>query len=148
MKLYHTITSYQFNDYLELNENQTAVIDVEIRDSVNNLYTPSILRWQLTDEDGNIINNRSFSVVQTIVDKVVLDYDDTTITNNIDKLILSIAAGVSISSINVQQNSEIRIKLKDLSNTFPKLFDTTVSDTLDDPFTDLDSPFTNLDETF
>lgn len=148
MILYHTITSYQFNDYLELNENQTAVIDVKIRDSVNNLYTPSILRWQLTDEEGNIINNRYFSTVQTVVDKVVLDYDDTAITEGVDELILSIAAGVAISSVNVQQNSEIKIKLKDFTNSFPKLFDSTVSDTLDDPFRDLDSPFTNLDETF
>lgn len=148
MTLYHTITSYQFNDYLELNENQTAVIDIKIRDSVNNLYTPSILRWQLTDEDGNIINNRSFTIVQTVVDKVILDYDDTAITEGVDELILSIAAGVAISSVNVQQNSEIKIKLKDFTNSFPKLFGSTVSDTLDDPFRDLDSPFTNLDETF
>ena len=149
MNINTTITSYLLtDDYLEINANQTIALNLKIRDDTGNLHTPSILRWQLSDEDGNIINGRLFSVEQTDTDTIILNYDDTTITNEVDKLILSIAAGVSISSVNYQQNSEIEIKLKTPVNIFPQLFDTTVSDTLDDPFADLDTPFTDLDETF
>lgn len=139
-----TLISYKVsNDYIEINENQTAIIPILLKDSNGSLLTPTKLRWQLTDLDGEIINERSFSVVQSVVDKIILNYDDTSITNGIDKLLLSIAVGVVIDDISYQQNAQIRIKLKDFVSPPPDVFEG-----LDDPFTELDSPFTELDETF
>ena len=149
MSINISVISYQYeSNYIEINENQSLIIPLKIKDEYGNLYTPTILRWKLTDLDGNTINGREFTVSQTTVDKIILGYLDTAITNNIDKLLLSIAAGVTISGNNYQQNTQIEIKINNLTNNYPQLFESGISDTLDDPFRDLDSPFTELDETF
>ena len=123
MSINISVISYQCeSNYIEIQENQSLIIPLKIKDEYGNLYTPTILRWKLTDLDGNTINGREFTVSQTTVDKIILGYLDTTITNNIDKLLLSIAAGVTISGNNYQQNTQIEIKINNLTNNFPNLY--------------------------
>jgi len=153
MNLNITATSYLISDnYLEINDKQSLILSLLIRDDHGNLYTPTVLRWQLTDTDGNILNGRSFNTTQTVFDKVILDYHDTKIIeveyeDPITKKILSIAAGVTIDGINYQYNSEIQIKIKETINSFPDIY-SDETDGLDVPFDNLDSPFINLDSTF
>lgn len=145
MSIEISLLTYQTNNqYLEVNENQTAIIPLTIIGPNSEILTPSVLRWQLTDKQGNIINNRSFSDIQVITDKIILGYDDTTIINDENEMLLSIAAGVIVDGVNYQQNAEVLITIKDFVNTYPNLFATN----LDTPFEDLDTPFTDLDEPF
>lgn len=143
------------SEMIEVTEQQTTIIYLKIKDDSGILYTPTVLRWQLTDSEGVIKNNRSFSVVQTTLDKIVLQYADTTIVtdnngNVFDKLYLSIAAGLEINSVKIQQNFEVMIKLKNLKSNFPNLFEVVVNPGLDTPFSssELDTPFTDLDQPF
>lgn len=149
------ITAFSYNltdDYIEINDKQSVLLNLKIRDDTGELWIPTVLRWQLSDENGNILNGRTFSTVQTTTDKITLGYHDTKIIIDeeteeiINKKILSIAAGVTINNINIQQNFEVQIKIKELVNNFPNVFETETG--LDQPFDNLDTPFTNLDSTF
>lgn len=149
------ITAFSYNltdDYIEINDKQSVILNLKIRDDTGELWTPTVLKWQLSDENGNVLNGRTFSTVQTTTDKITLGYHDTKIIIDeeteeiINKKILSIAAGVTINNINIQQNFEVQIKIKELVNNFPNVFETETG--LDQPFDNLDTPFTNLESTF
>ena len=138
--------SYQVqNNYIEFIENQTAIIPLRIYDLLGNEVLPTKLRWQLTNLGGDIINNRSFSVVQTVFDEINLEYEDLSIVNGNDRLILSIAVGATINNKSHQENTQIRLQLL-LDDDYPNLFGVDDNNNLDDPFDNLDDPFQNLDE--
>lgn len=145
MSIELSLLTYQTNnEYLEVNENQTAIIPITIIGPNSEILTPSVLRWQLSDKEGNIINNRSFLNVQSITNKIILEYADTTISDDENEILLGVAAGVIVDNINYQQNTEITIRINDFVNVYPNLFETT----LDTTFENLDETFTDLDETF
>lgn len=136
--------SYQIqNNYIELIENQTAIIPIRIYDLLGNEVLPTKLRWQLTNLGGDIINGRSFNNVQTVFDEIQLQYNDLEITNGNNKLLLSIAAGATIDNQTHQENTQIKIQLL-LEDSYPNLYED--NNNLDDPFDNLDDPFQNLDD--
>jgi hypothetical protein len=76
-------------------ERSTVALVASFRDENDDLVTPTAIEWDLTDGDGNIINNRdgqSVAVANTIT--IVLSGDDLALTNGDDGKRQAVIRGV------------------------------------------------------
>lgn len=68
----------------EAKEKSTFIVKVQFRDENDSAITPDTLQWTLTDNKGNVVNNRSNVSVgsPSSTNYIVLKGDDLGITQN------------------------------------------------------------------